>query len=192
MVSAPDAPLISIVDDDESVREAITSLLRSVGFKARSFASAENFLGSPVLQETACLILDVRLQTMGMTDQQALDLMTKQAYQETEEATAKLQRAKLTSCQLPTYYAGLKGWLAARDNYAKRFPERTPEQFREAIVLREINDLSYKEIAEVAGVPVGTVMSRLARARAMLRSAWNAGENITVQSGPATASGTAL
>jgi RNA polymerase sigma factor (sigma-70 family) len=51
-----------------------------------------------------------------------------------------------------------------------------PEPFREAVVLREINELSYKEIAEVAGVPVGTVMSRLARARAVLRSAWNAAE----------------
>jgi RNA polymerase sigma-70 factor, ECF subfamily len=67
-----------------------------------------------------------------------------------------------------------------------------PEPFREAIVLREMNDLSYKEIAEVAGVPIGTVMSRLARARAMVRSAWNAAENATTRSGPATASGTAL
>jgi RNA polymerase sigma-70 factor (ECF subfamily) len=48
-----------------------------------------------------------------------------------------------------------------------------PEPFREAIVLREVNDLSYKEIAQLAGVQIGTVMSRLARARAMLRSAWN-------------------
>src|SRR5690348_17213694 len=48
-----------------------------------------------------------------------------------------------------------------------------PEPFREAIVLREINDLSYQEIAVVARVPVGTVMSRLNRARAMLRAAWN-------------------
>jgi len=47
-----------------------------------------------------------------------------------------------------------------------------PEQFRETIVLREVNDLSYSEIAEIAGVPVGTVMSRLARARSMLRAAW--------------------
>jgi RNA polymerase sigma-70 factor (ECF subfamily) len=53
-----------------------------------------------------------------------------------------------------------------------------PTQFREAIVLREINDLSYREIAEVIGAPVGTVMSRLARARFMLRAAWNAGEGI--------------
>jgi RNA polymerase sigma factor (sigma-70 family) len=43
-----------------------------------------------------------------------------------------------------------------------------PEPFREAIVLRELEDLSYAEIAEVTGVPIGTVMSRLARGRAML------------------------
>ena len=54
-----------------------------------------------------------------------------------------------------------------------------PAQFREVIVLREINDLSYQEIAQVAGVPVGTVMSRLARARTMLRSAWNVAEGAT-------------
>jgi RNA polymerase sigma-70 factor (ECF subfamily) len=54
-----------------------------------------------------------------------------------------------------------------------------PQPFREAIVLREVNDLSYHEIAEVSGVPVGTVMSRLARARSMLRSAWNAAEGST-------------
>jgi RNA polymerase sigma-70 factor (ECF subfamily) len=53
-----------------------------------------------------------------------------------------------------------------------------PQPFREIIVMREINDLSYQEIAEVAGVPVGTVMSRLARARGMLRSAWNAAEGV--------------
>jgi RNA polymerase sigma-70 factor (ECF subfamily) len=47
-----------------------------------------------------------------------------------------------------------------------------PEPFREAIVLRDINDLSYREIAEVVGAPIGTVMSRLGRARSMLREAW--------------------
>ena len=46
------------------------------------------------------------------------------------------------------------------------------EPFRETFVLREIENLSYREIAQVAEVPVGTVMSRLARARAMLRTAW--------------------
>jgi DNA-directed RNA polymerase specialized sigma24 family protein len=43
-------------------------------------------------------------------------------------------------------------------------------------VLREINDLSYREIADAVGAPVGTVMSRLARARCMLRKAWIAEE----------------
>jgi RNA polymerase sigma-70 factor, ECF subfamily len=54
----------------------------------------------------------------------------------------------------------------------RRLVAELPDQFREAIVLREINDLSYREIADVIGVPVGTVMSRLARARSMLRKAW--------------------
>ena len=67
----------------------------------------------------------------------------------------------------------------------RRLVADLPEPFRETIVLREVNDLSYQEIAEVAGVPVGTVMSRLARARAMLRSAWNATETAT--SRPTTA-----
>jgi len=93
-------------------------------------------LDKQMLRLQTNFILDVRLQTMEMTDQEALDLMTKAAYQETEEATAKLQRAKLTSCQLATYYVGLSGWLAARDNYAKRFPGRAQKQFREA-ALRE-------------------------------------------------------
>jgi RNA polymerase sigma-70 factor (ECF subfamily) len=52
-----------------------------------------------------------------------------------------------------------------------------PGPFREAIVLRDINDLSYREIAEATDVPVGTVMSRLARARSMLREAWHRSES---------------
>ena len=47
-----------------------------------------------------------------------------------------------------------------------------PDVFREVIVLREIDDLSYREIAAIVSAPVGTVMSRLARGRAMLREAW--------------------
>src|ERR1700716_2168546 len=58
----------------------------------------------------------------------------------------------------------------------RRLVAALAEPFRETFVLREIHDLSYREIADVAEVPVGTVMSRLARARAMLRSAWMAEE----------------
>lgn len=62
-------------------------------------------------------ILDIRLQTMGMTDEQAMKLMLEDTFQEKEEATAKLQRAKLSSTQLPTYFVGFHGWLTVRDSY---------------------------------------------------------------------------
>jgi RNA polymerase sigma-70 factor (ECF subfamily) len=61
----------------------------------------------------------------------------------------------------------------------QRLVAALPDPFREVIVLREINDLSYREIAEVVGAPVGTVMSRLARARSVLRAAWLAAEGQT-------------
>jgi FixJ family two-component response regulator len=56
-----ESPLIAIVDDDESVRDALTSLLHAVGWQAEAFASAEAFLQSGHVHTTACLLLDVRL-----------------------------------------------------------------------------------------------------------------------------------
>jgi len=70
-----------------------------------------------LLRVLANAIMDVRLHTMGMTDGEAMDLMLKQTFQEKEEATAKLRRAKLSSCQLPTYYAGYQEWLRLRVGY---------------------------------------------------------------------------
>jgi len=69
------------------------------------------------LRLLANTILDVRMQTMGMTDEQAMDLMTKDAFQTQAEAEGKLVRAKLSSTQLPTYYVGLREWLALRKKY---------------------------------------------------------------------------
>lgn len=67
--------------------------------------------------------------------------------------------------------------LRSRDAGAiRKLIDALAEPFKETFVLREINNLSYREIATAAGVPVGTVMSRLARARAMLRAAWTAEE----------------
>jgi RNA polymerase sigma-70 factor (ECF subfamily) len=58
----------------------------------------------------------------------------------------------------------------ARDRQTVRAAiEQLPPEFREAITLRELEGASYKEIADVAGVPIGTVMSRLARARRQLQ-----------------------
>ena len=64
-MSTSKVPLISIVDDDRSVVEAIVSLLESVGCAAAGFVSAQDFLHSPQLRRTACLILDVRMPGIG-------------------------------------------------------------------------------------------------------------------------------
>ena len=63
-------PLISIVDDDEPIRDVICSLMESVGLRAYAFASAEEFLKSPYLNETACLICDVQMPNMSGIDLQ--------------------------------------------------------------------------------------------------------------------------
>jgi FixJ family two-component response regulator len=57
--------LISIIDDDESVRRTTTRLIESFGFRAAAFESAENFLGSGHLNDTSCLIVDVRMPGMN-------------------------------------------------------------------------------------------------------------------------------
>jgi uncharacterized protein (DUF885 family) len=62
-------------------------------------------------------ILDIKMHTQGMTDQQALDLMTKESFQTQAEAEGKLLRAKLSSTQLPTYYVGIREWFALRQKY---------------------------------------------------------------------------
>ena len=67
-----------------------------------------------VLRVVANTILDVRLQTKGMTDREAMQLMTDGAFQEQEEAAGKLQRAKLSSAQLPTYFVGYRDWMRLR------------------------------------------------------------------------------
>jgi uncharacterized protein (DUF885 family) len=94
-------------------------------------------LDKQLLRVIANTILDVKLQTQNMSDQEALDLMTQQAFQENEEAAEKLQRAKLSSCQLPTYFAGIKGWLKVREDYRQHHGADVPlKQFHEA-ALRE-------------------------------------------------------
>jgi FixJ family two-component response regulator len=61
----PSVPLIAIVDDDDAIRIAAESLIRSLGLRARCFASAEEFLGSDILEETACLVTDVHMPGIG-------------------------------------------------------------------------------------------------------------------------------
>ena len=79
------------------------------------------------------------------------------------EAAAELSR-KADSAPTPEEEVQRKDTVAL----VRGAVEAIPEPFREAVVLRDLEELSYAEIAEVTGVPVGTVMSRLARGRAML------------------------
>ncbi len=63
--SGSDRPLLSVVDDDESVRESLPDLLREFGFAARAFSSAGEFLSSDCLDQTSCLILDIAMPGMS-------------------------------------------------------------------------------------------------------------------------------
>jgi FixJ family two-component response regulator len=58
-------PFVSVVDDDESVRESLPDLLREFGFEVQAFSSAEEFLASDCVSETSCLILDVAMPGMS-------------------------------------------------------------------------------------------------------------------------------
>jgi FixJ family two-component response regulator len=63
-------PLVSVVDDDESVRESLPDLLRELGYSVRAFSSAEEFLASDCVGETRCLILDIAMPGMTGPDLQ--------------------------------------------------------------------------------------------------------------------------
>ena len=127
----------------------VQQLMADQGYQANT-PGYQLTLKKQMLRVIANTILDIRLQTLGMTDDQAIELMTKRTYQEQEEATEKLQRAKLSSCQLPTYYAGFKGWLAVRTHYRM--------QRGGAFELKEFHERALKEGA----VPL-PVLDRLLR-----------------------------
>lgn len=128
-------------------------------FYTQQLMSDEGFMNnSPELRLTlmkqelraiANAILDIRLQTMGMTEQQAMDLMINDTFQEREEATGKYQRAQLSSCQLPMYFLGWRGWLDTRAEYMK--------QKGSAFNLEQFHDAALKESA----VPIPSLYSLL-------------------------------
>jgi RNA polymerase sigma-70 factor, ECF subfamily len=75
----------------------------------------------------------------------------------------------------PAAAGGTEALLLSRSDLRRldRLIEALPAPLREAIVLRELQEIGYRDIAEITGVPIGTVMSRLHRARAALRRAWD-------------------
>jgi len=64
-MTGPPPPVVAVVDDDESVRESLPDLLRELGYAARAFASAQEFLAFDRLADTRCLILDVAMPGMS-------------------------------------------------------------------------------------------------------------------------------
>src|SRR5215813_14303387 len=93
-------PLISVVDDDTSVRESLQCLIRSFGFAVEVFASAEEFLNSDHLHNTRCLILDVRMPRMNGFELQ--------------------RRLASDHCEIPVILITAHGDKAARSQALKR------------------------------------------------------------------------
>ena len=113
-----------------------TQMMLDEGFLNHSPEMALTF-AKEELRVIANAIIDIRLQMLDMTDQEALDLMQKQTFQEAEEATAKLRRAKLSSAQLPMYFVGWRGWLKVRDDFKQAKGS--------AFSLADFNDRALKE-----------------------------------------------
>lgn len=111
-----------------------TELMIDAGFDASP--EMQLTFGKQMLRVVANTILDVKMQTQGMTDDQALDLMINQTFQERQEALAKVKRAKLTSCQLPTYFAGWQAWLHLRTEWEKKHGQNNLPRFHE-LALKE-------------------------------------------------------
>ncbi len=105
------------------------------------------------LRAVANTILDIRMQTMNMTDQQALDLMTKECFQTQAEADGKLVRAKLSSTQLPTYFVGTRQWWSLRKKYqAAKGSSFTLEEFHDRALDQGPLPIEYLEKIILPGV----------------------------------------
>lgn len=110
-----EAALVSIVDDDASVRSSTRRLLRSTGLRAEAFGSAEEFLASGLVEETACLILDLRMPGMsGLQLQQHLGELANpipivflSAYSTAEDERKALQAGAVRFLQKPVRKAAL-------------------------------------------------------------------------------------
>jgi FixJ family two-component response regulator len=114
-------PVISIVDDDESVRTALKSLIDSVGFRAEVFCSGEEFLKSPAVAQTDCLIADVRMPGMtGLELQERLNaagasvpIVFISAHEDKEARARGLRAGAIDFLQKPFSEESLLGAISA-------------------------------------------------------------------------------
>ena len=99
-----------------------------------------------MLRAISNTILDIRMQTLHMTDQQAMDLMLNDTFQTQAEAEGKLQRAKLSSTQLPTYFLGSRQWWELRKKYqTAKGSSFTLQEFHNAALDQGALPLEYLE-----------------------------------------------
>jgi RNA polymerase sigma factor (sigma-70 family) len=110
------------------------------------------------------IVRNVCLMRLRRSRQSANVVMIEDVLGQVEQAVAESSSAKAAADPETTSIA------RAERNEVHRALGRLPTSFREILVLREFEELTYKEIADVVGVPIGTVMSRLARARSLMRS----------------------
>jgi len=130
-----------------------TQMLLEQGYRNNSPELKMTFLKQQ-LRMIANAILDVRLHTMNMTDEQAMKLMLEDTYQEKEEATAKLQRAKLSSVQLPTYFAGWRAFVKLRARQEKQ-PGFNLRKFHDQVL--GIGALPVPAVERLLNVPAATL-----------------------------------
>ena len=102
----PKQPVISIVDDDTSVREAMMDLMSSLGFAAEAFPSAEAFLASGAIRSTSCLIADVQ-----MPDMSGLELRRHMAASDDEIPTILITAYPDDTVRARALKAGVVGYL---------------------------------------------------------------------------------
>lgn len=99
-----------------------------------------------MLRATANTVLDIRMQTMNMSDEQAMDLMVNDTFQTQAEAEGKLRRAKLSSTQLPTYFAGSRQWWELRKKYqAAKASSFTLQEFHNKAIDQGALPIEYLE-----------------------------------------------
>ena len=106
---------VLVADDDSNAADALSTSLRLAGHQVETAYDGESALDKAEAFRPEAAILDIRMQSRNMTDQEALDLMEKKAFQTGAEAEGKLRRAKLTAGQLITYYVGYHQWIDLRD-----------------------------------------------------------------------------
>jgi uncharacterized protein (DUF885 family) len=127
-----------------------TDVMLEAGYHGNTPEMQMTFM-KQLLRAIANTILDIRLHTANMTREEALDLMITKTFQEREEAVAKWQRAQLSVCQLPTYYAGYKEWKQLRaDVQEKEGAAFSASAFHERVL--KAGALPMKEIRTLLGL----------------------------------------